>query len=127
MAARNFGSDVPMLELTEAQLRQMRQHAHAGFVNRVHAELLTAFPELAQDAGLHQRLGVAHERALALGLDSGTARTQFLYQEAFTPGFCKQQPVIAWLTRPGAAPEQRWRDFMALTQVRLGLTEPQKG
>jgi hypothetical protein len=113
-----------MLELTEAQLQQMRQHERAGFVGRVRAELLAKFPELAGDASLQQRLSTAHDRALALGLDSGQARTQFLYQEAFTPGFCEQPAVIAWLKRPGAAPEQRWRDFMALADARLGIHEP---
>lgn len=115
-----------MLELTEAQLQQMRQHEHAGFVGRVHAELLTNFPELASDPSLQQRLSVAHDRALALGLDSGQARTQFLYQEAFTPGFSEQPAVTAWLRRPGASPEQRWHDFMALAKARLGLNEAQK-
>lgn len=113
-----------MLELTEAQLQQMRQHEHAGFVCRVHAELVAKFPNLASDSDLQQRLSTAHDRALALGLHSGQARTQFLYQEAFTPGLCRQPAVIAWLKRPGATPEQRWRDFMALAEARLGIHEP---
>jgi hypothetical protein len=113
-----------MLELTESQLQQLRQHEHAGFVGRVHDELVAKFPELAVEADLQQRLGTAHERALALGLESGKARTQFLYQEAFTPGFSEQPAVTAWLQRPGASPEQRWRDFTALVDARLGLHKP---
>ena len=113
-----------MLELSAAQLQQMCQHEHAGFVIRVHAELLTKFPELASDAGLQRRLSVAHDRALALGLDSGQARTQFLYHEAFTPGFSEQPAVTTWLRRSGASPEQRWRDFMALADARLSIHEP---
>lgn len=113
-----------MLELTEAQLQQMRQHEHAGFVGRVRAELLAKFPELASDESLQQRLSTAHDRALSLGLESGQARTQFLYQEAFTPGFSEQPAVTAWINRPGASPEQRWRDFMALASARLGIHEP---
>jgi hypothetical protein len=116
-----------MLELTEAQLQQMRQHEHAGFVSRVRADLLTRFPDLASDESLQQRLSVAHDRALALGLESAQARTQFLYQEAFAPGFSEQAAVTAWLKRPGASPEQRWRDFMALADTRLGLNDSEKG
>ena len=115
-----------MLELSEAQLQQMRRHEHAGFVGRVQAELLEKFPELAADEGLRQRLGIAHDRALAAGLESGLARTQFLYQEAFTPGFAEQSAVTAWLKRPGAAPEQRWRDFMASINARLAPAEKGK-
>ncbi len=114
-----------MLELTEAQLQQMRQHEHAGFVGRVHAELLAKFPELFSDEGLPQRLSTAHKRALELGLESAQARTQFLYQEAFAPGFYKQPAVVAWLTRPGAEAEQRWRDFAAIAKARLAADSEQ--
>jgi hypothetical protein len=115
-----------MLELTPGQLHQMRRLEHAGFVRRVRAELLTRFPELANDHALEQRLLVAHDNALVLGLESSQARTQFLYQEAFAPRFSDQPAVAAWLRRPGAPPEQRWRDFMALAHARLGVNEPVK-
>lgn len=113
-----------MLELSEQQLQQMRLHEHAGFVGRVRAELVAQFPELAGDIGLEERLHLAHDRALGFGLESAQARTQFLYQEAFVPGFYEQPAVTAWLRRPGASPEQRWRDFVALADARLGAHEP---
>ena len=112
-----------MLELTEAQLRQMRRHEHGGFVRRVRSDLQERFPGLADDANLLQRLCEAHDHALAFGLESAKARTQFLYQEAFAPGFHEQPAVVAWLTQPGAAPEQRWQDFMALADARLGSND----
>jgi hypothetical protein len=113
-----------MLELTENQLRQMRLHEHAAFVSRVRAELVAKFPELASDDALEQRLLVAHDRAIGFGLESAQARTQFLYQEAFAPGFDKHPAFVSWLGRPGAEPEQRWRDFIALAEARLGINEP---
>ena len=113
-----------MLELTENQLQQMRQHEHAGFVSRLRAEIVRDFPELSNDADLEHRLGIAHDRAIALGLDSGTSRTQFLYHEAFTPSFSRQPAVTAWIKRPGASAEQRWRDFMALASAKLGADNP---
>jgi hypothetical protein len=115
-----------MLELTENQLQQMRLHEHAGFVGRVHSELLVKFPELGSDEQLEQRLAVAHDRAIGLGLESSQARTQFLYQEAFAPGFYEQPAFVAWLERPGAPAEQRWRDFMALGKARLAPEEEEQ-
>jgi hypothetical protein len=107
-----------MLELTEDQLRQLQQHEHAGFVARVRADVVREFPD-ADSEGLERRLLVAHDRALHLGLESPAARTQFLYQEAFAPGFYEQPAIAAWLTRPGEPPEQRWRDFVALAKARV--------
>ena len=99
-----------MLELTQDQLRQLQQHEHAGFVSRVRADVVREFPGVDR-GGLEPRLLAAHERALQLGLQSPAARTQFLYQEAFAPGFYQQPAIADWLTRPGEPPEQRWRDF----------------
>lgn len=108
-----------MLELTEAQMRQLRQREHADFVGRVRAEIIERFPELRADEGLHQRLLVAHDAALGHGLESARARTQFLYQEAFAPGFYEQPAMASWLRRPGASAEQRWADFRALADARI--------
>ena len=107
-----------MLELTEDQLRQLRQHEHEGFVSRVRADIVREFPDVDSD-GLQQRLLVAHDRALRFGLESAAARTQFLFQEAFAPRFYEQPAIAAWLTRPGEHPNQRWKDFMALTRARV--------
>jgi hypothetical protein len=115
-----------MLELTENQLRQMQLHEHAGFVSRVRSELLVKFPELESDDQLEQRLLVAHDRAIGFGLENAQARTQFLYQEAFAPGFYEQPAFVAWIERPGAEPEQRWHDFMALATALLAPDEEEQ-
>lgn len=108
-----------MLELTETQLTTLRQREHADFVERVQTEIVEKFPEFAAVEGLSARLNAAHGQALKWGLESGKSRTQFLYQEAFAPGFYKAPAIEAWINRPGAPAEQRWRDFMALVQSRL--------
>lgn len=107
-----------MIELSEDQLRLLRENENAGFVSRVRAQLVAEFPDVERD-GLQQRLLAAHDRALRFGLESPESRTQFLYQEAFAPGFHEQPAIAAWLTRPGAPAEQRWRDFVALAQARI--------
>lgn len=107
-----------MLELTREQLTQLGQYEHEGFVARVRADVVREFPEV-NGEGLQQRLVVAHDRALKLGLESPQARTQFLYHEAFAPGFYEQPAIAAWLQRPGEHPEQRWRDFVALAGSRV--------
>jgi hypothetical protein len=112
-----------MLELTEDQLLQMRQHEHVAFVGRVRGEVLVKFPELASDDRLEQRLLMAHARAIGFGLESAQARTQFLYQEAFAPGFYEAPAFEAWIKRSGGEPEQRWRDLMALAEARLAPSE----
>jgi hypothetical protein len=110
-----------MLELTDAQCAQLRRNEHDGFVARVRAELLALFPEQQGERNLELRLTQAHDRALAFGLESPAARTEFLYQEAFAPGFSERPAVAAWLRCSGADPEQRGRDLMALASARLAL------
>lgn len=107
-----------MLELTEDQLVQLQRSEHAGFVSRVQANIVREFPEV-QDDRLQQRLLVAHDRALRIGLESPASRTQFLYEEAFAPGFYEHPAISAWLSKPGQPPEQRWADFMALAKARI--------
>lgn len=107
-----------MLELSQEQLRQLQQQEQQGFVYRVRQALVSEFPDVESPA-LQARLERAHEHALRFGLASAEARTQFLYQEAFAPGFYEQAPIRHWLTLPGAEPEQRWRDFQALAFKRV--------
>jgi hypothetical protein len=109
-----------MTELSEAQLEHLRQLEHDAYVRRVRDEILAKYPDLASDAGLLRRLIEAHRHALALGLTDGGQRTQFLYTEAFAPGFYQIPTVHAWLTRPGRPIAQQWRDLMAVRKHLIG-------
>jgi len=108
-----------MLELTQDQIDQLRQGEHEAFVGRVREELVTRYPDLKTDNLLTSRLLAAHRAALAFGLHSPEARTQFLYQESFAPGFYQQSAISAWLRKEGAHPEQRWRDFVAYAAAKM--------
>lgn len=107
-----------MLELTQEQLDTLRQHEHTAFVSRVKDEIAAQFPDAASPR-LRDQLLQAHDRALQLGLESTEARTQFLYQAAFAPGFYDLPAITHWLSQPGATVEQRWRDFLALATARI--------
>lgn len=103
-----------MIELDAAQLAQLHAGEQEDFVRRVHVDLVRKFPEIASKPGLADRLQEANRHALELGLSEPGARTQFLHQAAWTPGFYLAPAVNAWLSKPGVPAEQRWKDFMAL-------------
>jgi hypothetical protein len=108
-----------MLELTQDQIDQLRQTEHEAFVGRVRDELAAKYPDMKADGRLTARLLAAHRAALALGLQSPEARTQFLYQESFAPSFYQQPAIVAWLTKEGAHPERRWKDFVAYVTAKM--------
>jgi len=108
-----------MLEFSADQLAQLQQLEHDGFVVRVRDELLRQTPALGADPAFGARLRDAHRQALAWGLHDAQARIQFLHQEAYAPAFHAAPAVRAWLLRPGATIEQRWRDLLALASARM--------
>lgn len=112
-----------MIELDAGQLAQLQASEQEDFVHRVHAELVQTFPELASKPGLGDLLQEANRHALNLGLSDVGARTQFLHQAAWAPGFYRAPAVRAWLTKPGVSVLQQWADFMALLGHKLGLDE----
>jgi hypothetical protein len=65
------------------------------------------------------RLARAYDAAAALGFTDGPTITQFLYYEAFAPGFHREPAIRAWLTKPGQTVEQRFADLVAYMKSRL--------
>lgn len=112
-----------MIELDATQLAQLHAGEQEDFVRRVHVDLVRKFPEMASKPGLAERLQESNRHALELGLSESGARTQFLHQAAWAPGFYLAPAVNAWLSKPGVPAEQRWKDFMALLGHKLGLQE----
>jgi len=70
---------------------------------------------------LKARLEQAYTQAGTLGFTDGSAITEFLYYEAFAPGFYRQPAISAWLSKPGASVEQRFADL--LMQMKSHLKE----
>lgn len=110
-----------MLKLSEAQLAQLDQLEKLQYVGEVRRNIIIEYPELSDDGTLKNRLEQAYRHAAALGFTDGPAVTQFLYYEAFAPGFYRQPAINAWLTKPGQSVEQRFADL--IVQMRSQLKE----
>lgn len=108
-----------MLKLSEAQLAQLDQLEKLQYVGQVRKNIITEHPELADDRTLKTRLEQAYRHAAALGFREGAAITQFLYYEAFAPGFYRQPAINAWLTKPGRSVEQRFADLVVKMRSQL--------
>ena len=104
-----------MLELSEAQLKEINELEQRDFVRRVRDDLVAQFPRFASDPGLLERLEKAHEAAIAFGIHDGELRVQFIEEEAWHPGLYRLGVTKVWLTKKGCySPEQRWKDMRAM-------------
>jgi hypothetical protein len=110
-----------MLKLSEVQLAQLDHLEKRQYVDEVRKNIIAEYPELAEDGTLKTRLEQAYKHAAALGFTNGSATTEFLYYEAFAPGFYRQPAINAWLTKPGQSVEQRFADLVV--QMRFQLKE----
>lgn len=108
-----------MLKLSEAQLRQLKAAEERVFVTQVRDDLIRAEPRFEEDTRLLDRLLAAYSEAQALGFADSAAIVEFLRTEAFVPAFYRQQPVAAWLRKPGQPAQQRFLDLRAAMRAQL--------
>lgn len=108
-----------MLKLTEAQLHKLDHLEQLQYIEEVRKSIVAEYPEVAADRTLSMRLEQAHRHAVGLGFTDGTQITQFLYYEAFAPGFYRQTAINTWLTKPGQRVEQRFADLIAQMKSKL--------
>lgn len=108
-----------MLKLSETQLSQLDRLEELQYVAGVRQNILREYSSLVSEAGLGARLEQAYKHAVDLGFVDGTAITQFLYYDAFAPGFYREPAINAWLTRPGKSVEQRFTDLNAQLKSKL--------
>ena len=108
-----------MLELSAEQLASLDELEKLQYVGEVRKRIVSEFPELAADEGFKARLEAAYRHAVAIGFVNGGPITQFLYYEAFAPGFYKQPGIDAWLRRPGQTVEQRFADLLQVVNSKL--------
>jgi len=108
-----------MLKLSEVQLAQLDHLEKLQYVDEVRKNIITEYPGLADDGTLKTRLEQAYRHAAALGFREGSSVTQFLYYEAFAPGFYRQAAINTWLTKPGQSVEQRFADLVVKMRSHL--------
>lgn len=107
-----------MLELTAEQLASLDELEKLQYVDEVRKRIVLEFPDMAADAGLKARLETAYRHAVAIGFVNGGPITQFLYYEAFAPGFYREPGIDAWLRKPGQTVERRFADLLQVTATK---------
>lgn len=110
-----------MLRLRESQMSQLDELEKRQYIREIHSKILLEFPEYVHDQGLQMRLEQAYVYAVGIGFVDGSSLTQFLYLEAFAPGFYQTRAIQAWLTKHGQSAEQRFADLNA--QMKSTLEE----
>jgi hypothetical protein len=113
-----------MLKLTAEQMQHLAVLESREYVDRVYADIAKEHPErITQD--LKEQMYRAFDYAVDLGIGEPTAGalTQFLYWESSHPEFYKYPAMNAWLTKPGATSDQRWKDAMALIRHSHGIKD----
>jgi hypothetical protein len=106
-----------MLDLTQDQLDRLAELEQHQYVAEVRRQVIISNPEMASDDGLLDRLEAAYAYCKGIGFTHGPAITQFLFYEAFAPGFYRAPAVDAWLRRPD--PEQRFSDLLAVARSKM--------
>lgn len=108
-----------MLELSAEQLASLDELEKLQYVDEVRKRIVAEFPDLGADEGLRARLQAAYRHAVSLGFVNGGPITQFLYYEAFAPGFYKEPGIDAWMRKPGQSVEQRFADLLQVVKAKM--------
>lgn len=108
-----------MMKLSSDQVMRLDALEKQQFVEEVRKAAVSEEPALRSDRGLSKRLQLAYRQAVALGLVSGPAITQFLRHEVIAPGFYQHRAIRAWLKKPGQNVERRFADLLQNVKSKL--------
>lgn len=111
-----------MLKLSEAQWQELQTRDSHQFVDAVCAQFLTTRPDMLEKFDLvvvRENMQKAHDYALAIGFQSSPHVVRFMYLGADAPSICSDAIISAYLRKPGATPEQRLDDLLAVTDKKL--------
>lgn len=112
----------PMFENATDQQQADSSTDHRGFVTAVRDGIVSIIPELATDPTLLGRLTAAYREAKRIGLTQDELLAEFLYLETEVPGFYREPAVSAWLQRPGASINRRFKDLLEVLRKNLDET-----
>lgn len=111
-----------MLTLDATQWADMKARDTHSFVAAVCDQYLETRPEMATPPGrdviLRQMQG-AHAYAIRVGLTSNPHIVRWLYLAADAPGIHEDKLIDTYLRKPGATPEQRLDDMLAVVMHEL--------
>lgn len=111
-----------MLTLTEAQWRELQAHDARQFVVTVADQFLVNRPDMLERAGrdgVIERMQAAHDYAARIGFTSTPHIVRLMYLAADAPRIHDDPVVNHHLSKPGATPEQRLDDLLAVMNKKL--------
>lgn len=111
-----------MLQLSEAQWQELQARDAQQFVVTVCYQFLRERPEAVNDPGgaaVLERMQSARDYAQRTGFTSNPHVVRLMYLAADAPGVHKDPLIDGHLRKPGATPEQRLDDLLAVMNDKL--------
>lgn len=111
-----------MLTFTEAQWRELQTHDTRQFVVTVADQFLANRPDMLDRPGrdgVIERMQAAHDYAVRVGFTSTPHIVRLMYLAADAPRIHDDPVVGHHLNKPGATPEQRLDDLLAVMNKKL--------
>lgn len=90
-----------------------------AFVTAVRESVVSTNPALGDDPALMGRLAAAYEEAKRIGLTQDELLAEFLFLETEVPSFYRESAVSAWLGKPGAPVDHRFKDLLDVLGKKL--------
>lgn len=111
-----------MLTLTEAQWRELQAHDARQFVVTVADQFLANRPDMLERPGrdgVIERMQFAYDYGARVGFTSTPHVVRLMYLAADAPRIHDDPVVHHHLSKPGALPEQRLDDLLAVMNKKL--------
>lgn len=111
-----------MLKLNEAQWDELQRRDAGQFVVAVCDQFLCNRPDMLDRPGratVQERMQAAHDYAGRISVTSAPYIVRLMYLAADAPGIHDDPLVDAYLRKPGATPEQRLNDMLAVMNKKL--------
>ena len=106
-----------MLTLDDRQWAELTASDTNSFVSAVCDQYLPARPKMMVTPGrdeILKRMEVAHDYAIRIGFTSTPHVVRWMYLAADAPGIHEDKVVDTYLRKPGATPEQRLDEMIAV-------------
>ena len=115
-----------MIAFDEAQWDRLKAKDVASFVASVCDQFLADRPDMVITPGrdiVHKRMHSARDFTDRADFTSSPHVVQFMYLSADYPGFYDDKLVAAYISKPGATPEQRFEDLLAVLRHELSVAQ----